>query len=89
MSTKAMKMLLVWLSLTALPCLASDRATSTLDDHVARGMKQTKAQGLAIAIVEAGQVTRVSTWGQRNVNGDPLTPATVMYAASLTKAVFA
>ncbi|MDB5469798.1 MAG: serine hydrolase [Caulobacter sp.] len=52
-------------------------------------MKQTGARGLAIAVVEEGQVTLVKTWGERNAAGDPLTPDTVMYGASLTKAVFA
>jgi CubicO group peptidase (beta-lactamase class C family) len=31
----------------------------------------------------------VRTWGERNAAGDPLEPETVMYGASLTKAVFA
>ncbi len=90
MSGKFIKILLMGsMALAPLHSLASDSARSGLDEYVARGMKQTKAQGLAIAIVEAGKVSRVSTWGQRNSKGDPLTPATVMYGASLTKAVFA
>jgi CubicO group peptidase (beta-lactamase class C family) len=77
------------LLLTSLPCLSKDTGASQLDEYVVKEMKQTKAQGLAIAIVEGGKVTSIKTWGQRNANGDPLTPATVMYGASLTKAVFA
>ncbi len=73
----------------SLQCIAQDEVKSTLDDYVIQGMQRTKAQGLAIAIIENGKVTRVSSWGKRNVNGDPLTTDTVMYGASLTKAVFA
>jgi CubicO group peptidase (beta-lactamase class C family) len=92
MFKKTIQMLMLGaLSLAWLPCFSSDKAmsTSSLDEFVVRGMKQTKAQGLAIAIVEAGQVKSIKTWGLRNANGDLLTPATVMYGASLTKAVFA
>ena len=63
--------------------------TSTLDEFVVQGMKQTKTQGLAIAIIEGGKVVNIITWGQRNANGDRLTPDTLMDGASLTKAVFA
>lgn len=58
-------------------------------DAVARAaMADTGAQGLAIATVEGGKVRTVRTWGVRNAHGDPLTSDTVMYGASLTKAVF-
>ncbi|MCC2957452.1 beta-lactamase family protein [Massilia sp. IC2-477] len=60
-----------------------------LDKYVVQGMRETGAQGLAIAVVRGGVVTRVATWGKRNARGEPLTPDTVMYGASLTKAVFA
>ena len=60
-----------------------------LDVIVQRGMARTQAQGLALAIVDGGKVTQVKTWGIRNAKGEPLTPETVMYGASLTKAVFA
>ncbi|WP_262984760.1 serine hydrolase [Sphingomonas daechungensis] len=39
--------------------------------------------------LEHGQVVRVRCYGTRNVRGDPLTPQSIMYGASLTKAVFA
>ena len=51
-------------------------------------MADTGAQGLAIATIDHGRVRRVRVWGVRNAKGDPLTPDTVMYGASLTKAVF-
>ncbi len=51
-------------------------------------MATTGARGLAIATVENGRVAAVRTFGTRNAAGDPLTPDTVMYGASLTKAAF-
>ena len=44
---------------------------------------------MAVAVIEDGSVRQVGSWGIRNVRGDPLTTDTIMYAASLTKAVFA
>jgi CubicO group peptidase (beta-lactamase class C family) len=69
--------------------VAQDKPRSPLDDFVVQGMQRTGAQGLAIAIVENGNVTQVNTWGKRNAKGEPLSIDTVMYGASLTKAVFA
>lgn len=62
---------------------------SKLDTQVKVGMMRTHTQGLAVAVIDNGTVKLVKTWGKRNTNGDPLTPDTVMYGASLTKAVFA
>lgn len=59
-----------------------------LDALVRVGMAETGAKGLSIGYVERGQVRFVRTYGLRNAKGDPLTPETVMYGASLTKAVF-
>lgn len=50
-------------------------------------MTQTGAAGLAIATIDRGRVASVQAFGERNVAGDPLTIDTVMYGASLTKAV--
>lgn len=52
-------------------------------------MQATGAKGLAIAVIDNGRVVSVQALGARNVKGDPLTNDTVMYGASLTKAVFA
>ncbi len=46
-------------------------------------------KGMAVAVIENGSVRQVGSWGVRNVSGDLLTTDTVMYGASLTKAVFA
>ncbi len=63
--------------------------SSELDTHIRAGMARTQTQGLALAIVDNGQVKHVATWGLRNAKTEPLTTETVMYGASLTKAVFA
>ncbi|MCC2973855.1 serine hydrolase [Massilia sp. IC2-476] len=69
-------------------CATGDSGQA-LDKYVIQGMRETGAQGLAIAVIRDGVVTRVDAWGKRNARGEPLTPDTVMYGASLTKAVFA
>jgi len=68
---------------------ATGKSEERLDHYVGQGMERTGAQGLAIAIIRNGAVTQVRTWGKRNAREEPLTPTTVMYGASLTKAVFA
>lgn len=68
---------------------ATGKPEAQLDTYVGQGMERTGAQGLAIAIIRNGAVTQVRTWGKRNARGESLTPDTVMYGASLTKAVFA
>lgn len=59
-----------------------------LDAEVARAMAATGARGLAIAVVDEGRVRQVRSYGHRNERGAPLQTDTVMYGASLTKAVF-
>jgi CubicO group peptidase (beta-lactamase class C family) len=60
-----------------------------IDAAVARLMRDTGARGLAVAVVDDGRVAYVQAYGARNAAGDPLTPDTIMYGASLTKTVFA
>jgi CubicO group peptidase (beta-lactamase class C family) len=62
---------------------------AALDAEVADAMKAAQANGLAIAVIDDGKVVHVAAYGQRNAKGDPLQTDTVMYGASLTKAVFA
>ena len=69
-----------------LPPIPGDAA---IDGAVRAAMARTGSRGLALAIIDNGQVRSVRTWGARNAAGDPLQPDTVMYAASITKAVFA
>ncbi|HEV7314096.1 serine hydrolase domain-containing protein [Sphingopyxis sp.] len=54
-----------------------------------KAMAATGARGLAIATIDKGKVVSVQAFGERNAKGEPLTPQTIMYGASLTKAVFA
>ena len=75
--------------LFAAPCFSSEWSATNLDNFVLEGMQRTKTQGLAIAVIDNAKVKHIATWGKRNGNGDPLTADTVMYGASLTKAVFA
>jgi CubicO group peptidase (beta-lactamase class C family) len=52
-------------------------------------MAETGAKGLAVAVIDDGRIASVQAFGLRNAKGDPLTVDTVMYGASLTKALFA
>ena len=78
-------MLALWLALTT----AQAAEPATIDAEVRRAMAAAQVKGLAVAVVEDGHVTHVQAYGQRNERGQPLQPQTVMYGASLTKAVFA
>lgn len=60
-----------------------------IDAAVGRLMQQTHARGLAVAVIDDGRVAYVQAYGERNARGEPLTPDTIMYGASLTKTVFA
>ncbi len=71
------------LALTALP------APAAIDAEAHHVLTHTHAHGLAIALIDHGQVTYVQTYGARDAKGDPLQTDTVMYGASLTKTVFA
>jgi CubicO group peptidase (beta-lactamase class C family) len=74
-------------TLTASPALAADY--KALDAEAARLMAQGKIPGMAFAVIEHGKVVHVSAQGFRNVEKKlPLTPDTIMYGASVTKAAF-
>ncbi|WP_457445670.1 serine hydrolase domain-containing protein [Roseateles sp. P5_E4] len=80
--------------LIALPLLAAAAApgiprSDAIDAEAARLMATSQAQGLAVAVIDDGQVVHVGAYGKRNAAGEPLLTDTVMYGASLTKAVFA
>jgi CubicO group peptidase (beta-lactamase class C family) len=62
---------------------------AAIDDEVGKIMTRTHAKGMAVAVIDRGQVGYVQAYGIRNAKGDPLTTDTVMYGASLTKTVFA
>lgn len=64
-------------------------APAEVDAAVQRLMAATGAHGLALAIVDDGEVKYLQAFGTRNARGEALEPDTVMYGASLTKLVFA
>jgi len=72
-------------------CAAAPPSASVVpDDEVRRLMAREQVEGLALAVIDRGQVVSVKAYGRRNVERNlPLTPRTVMYGASLTKAAFA
>lgn len=82
--------LILPLMLGAAPAVAHAPPEKTGVAETARqAMAKTGARGLAIAVIDKGKVVSVQAFGDRNARGDPLTPQTIMYGASLTKAVFA
>ena len=68
---------------------AAPLSSRQLDREAARAMQDSGARGLAIAVIDAGRVIHARSYGVRNAAGAPLQPRTIMYGASLTKAVFA
>jgi len=62
---------------------------AAIDARVAQVMARTGAKGLALAVIDDGQVAYVRAYGARNAKGDPLGTGTVLYGASLTKTVVA
>ena len=64
-------------------------APAAIDSKVNALMEKTHANGMAVAVIDGGNVGYVQAFGIRNAKGDPLTRDTVMYGASLTKTVFA
>ncbi|GAA4020089.1 hypothetical protein GCM10022280_20420 [Sphingomonas swuensis] len=70
------------------PAQARTPSPPSIARVVAAAMTETGAKGLAIATIERGKVSSVQAFVARNAAGEPLTPDTVLYGASLTKAVF-
>jgi CubicO group peptidase (beta-lactamase class C family) len=63
---------------------------ATIDSVAGALMRREQVQGLALAVIDGGQVRDVRAWGWRNAEKQlPLTPQTVMYGASLTKTAVA
>lgn len=73
--------------LIAAPAIAASQH-QTLDKEIERLMAAEKIPGVAVAVVDRGKVTHIVAKGVRNAADDPLTPDTIMYAASITKAAF-
>lgn len=63
---------------------------AAIDAEARRLMASEDMKGMAIAVIDDGQVVHVAAYGHRNVERDlPLTTDTIMYGASITKAAFA
>jgi CubicO group peptidase (beta-lactamase class C family) len=62
---------------------------AAIDAEVGKIMAHTRAQGMAVAVVDHGRIDYVTSYGFRKSKGDLLTKDTVMYGASLTKTLFA
>ena len=77
---------LAWACVLAPPVAA--QALSSIDAQARRVLAETHANGLTVAVVQDGRVVDVAALGVRNANGDTLDTNTIMYGASLTKAVF-
>lgn len=96
---KLLSVVCVVAGLLALPAWAAEAAppyapllapnAAAIDAEVARAMAATSAKGLAVAVIENGRPVHVKSYGVRNAAGDRLQSDTIMYGASLTKAVFA
>ena len=63
---------------------------TAIDAEVARLMAREDVKGMAVAVINRGEVVHVGAYGLANVAEQrPLRTDTVMYGASLTKAAFA
>ena len=61
-----------------------------IDGIVTRAMKEARVTGAGIAIFDGGKITYLKTYGVRDKEKNlPMTPDSVMTAASLTKPIFA
>ena len=88
-----------WLMVAAMLGLAASAAPSgqamtsaraaAIDAAVRDGMARVGAKGLALSVVEGGRVVLTRAYGLRTNAGAPLAADSVMYAASLTKTMFA
>jgi len=86
MTRPALYLVLLLTSSASLACLPDAAA---IDARVRAAMAETRANGMAIAVIDDGRVAYVQAYGARNAKGDPLQTDTVMYGASLTKTVMA
>jgi CubicO group peptidase (beta-lactamase class C family) len=75
------------IALLAAPIVVASAPTQDIDAAAREAMAITNARGLAIAVIDHGHVSHVAAFGDRDAAGHPLTVDTVMYGASLTKAV--
>jgi CubicO group peptidase (beta-lactamase class C family) len=69
---------------------SSQWSPAAIDEKARALMAQEDVKGMALALVENGEVKHVAAYGYRNVQREePLEADTIMYGASLTKTAFA
>lgn len=65
-------------------------SAEAIDAEARRLMQREDVKGLALAVIDKGQIVHVAAYGERNVEKHlPLEPGTIMYGASLTKTAVA
>jgi CubicO group peptidase (beta-lactamase class C family) len=64
-------------------------SAAAFDRDIEGLVRANDVKGLAVALIQEGRVVYLRGFGARNAQGVPITPDTVMYGASLTKATFA
>ncbi len=82
------RILVAAIAIISAKAAAAGSLEQRLDALVVDGMRSSGSKGLAIAVIDRGQVKLVKSWGKRNGKGEPLTTDTVMYGASITKMMF-
>jgi CubicO group peptidase (beta-lactamase class C family) len=71
-------------------CAAAPQRAPTVDAEIQRLMTAAKVPGLALAVIDHGQVVYSQAYGYADVaTAKPLRTDTIMYGASRTKAAFA
>jgi len=70
------------------PAVEAVPDASIIDSTARALMQREQVQGLALAVIDDGEVIYVVAYGIRNAARDPLTTQTIMYGASLTKTAF-
>ena len=86
MTRPALCLVLLLTSSVSLACLPDAAA---IDARVGAAMADTRANGMAIGVIDDGRVVYVQAYGARDAKGNPLQTDTVMYGASITKTVMA
>ncbi len=84
-----MKLLFTLALALSLPACSTLPAPGHIDDTARRLMKNGNVNGMALAVIDNGQVVHTAAYGARNIEkGLPLTTTSIMYGASLTKTAF-
>jgi CubicO group peptidase (beta-lactamase class C family) len=87
-----MRLVLVCLSALALlggTSVQNLPTPASIDARVRAALAETRANGMAVGVIDDGRVVYVQAYGIRNAKREPLDTDTVMYGASITKTVMA